>query len=361
MNKTAVIKSFEDFHSLRDDWNSLVANQAPSKIWLTHDWYDCWWRSFGGSQRLYIVTVHRDGRLVAIAPLMIQELKIKGVRQRVLSFIENGLSPRSQLIVDKSADNVIDAMWDELRSRKGEWDLARFKNFEAIDELEQFREYMSKRGIKYVQQDDRQSPFIDLSSGWNQVQEGFGKWLRRNLRRGQKRLSRDAELGFEVIRETADLRRGLDICFDISDRSWKGEEGVAMAGRKARAEFFQRLVENPLIAESVRMYLLKQNSAYIAFELMLEYGGHGLALAADYDLEHRKNSPGSILKSFILEHQIENGIRVYDFDGTLYDYKMYWTDRVRPHFELWIFHSGFKSRFMYLAKKWFSSRADAGN
>jgi len=332
-----------------------VSSATPEKLWLTHEWYRCWWESFAGESRLCILAVWRDDRLVGVAPFMLRNLKIKGLQQKVISFIENGISPRSELIVDPGEEGVVDAICRALRRQRKLWDVGWFKNFEEVETLGEFRSSLSSQRYKYVESCGRQSPYIDLRRSWDEIRGSFGKWLKRNLNRGQRRLTQESSFGLEVLTAAGDLPQGLMTCFDVSNRSWKGKEGVGMTSQTARAEFFKRLVVDRQLASYVRIYLLRRHSECIAFELILEQRGHALALSADYDLQYRKNSPGSVLKSLILQQQIANGVRVYDFDGTLYDYKMYWTDKIRRHSELWIFHSGFRSRALYFAKRWFRS------
>ena len=115
-----------------------------------------------------------------------------------------------------------------------------------------------------------------------------------------------------------------------------------MSGTADRAKFYRLITAAAVNNGWATIWFLKLNDRFIAFEYGLAADGHVLLLAVDYDLEFRKFSPGTVLRSLLLEQLIERGMTIYDFAGTVYDYKLYWTKKLRLHSQFWVFHRGIK-------------------
>ena len=102
-----IISDYQDFRALKADWNRLLEKCPTAGVWQRHEWYDCWWQAFGANAQMFVVTLTKEGRLKAILPLMIVPMRIKGVRQRTLRFIENGITPRSNFLNSENSGNRV--------------------------------------------------------------------------------------------------------------------------------------------------------------------------------------------------------------------------------------------------------------
>ncbi len=346
-----IISEYQKFRDLQSEWNQLLAKCSTNGVWQRHEWYDCWWQAFGANAKMFVVTLTANGRLEALLPLMIVPMRIKGVRQRTLRFIENGITPRSDFLILENSNANLALLWEEVFKHSSQWDLAILANFEQGTTLYgSWVSLLRQRNTRFVELAERISPFLDLTVGWEAVQGGFGKNLRRNLNRAKTRMSK--ETPFELIEcvSSGDVRTALQHCYEISKVSWKGQQGVDMGGSEQRTKFYDLITEAAIANGWINIWLLKIGDRYAAFEYAFESNGYVLPVAADYDPEFRQSSPGTILRSLVLERLCQRGMNTYDFAGTIYDYKLFWTKKLRPHSQFWIFHSGFKSRLLYQLK-----------
>lgn len=87
-----------EFGSLRAEWNRLHASSPTATPFQSHAWLHSWWLSYGGSARLRVVLVRRDGRLVAAAPLMRRLRPLP-----VLTPLGAGISDFGDVLVDEEA------------------------------------------------------------------------------------------------------------------------------------------------------------------------------------------------------------------------------------------------------------------
>jgi CelD/BcsL family acetyltransferase involved in cellulose biosynthesis len=346
-----IISDYQEFRALKDAWNGLLQGDYSKAIWLRHEWYDCWWQAFGKGAKLSVVVMYENDRLAAAIPLMIVPMRIKGFRQRVLQFMENGITPRSSFIIPGMSVEKLKVLLDEILRRTTSWDLAILNNIAHDDPgYRCAKDSFDHYGVRYVACPQRVSPYIQLSDGWEAVKAGFGKRLKRNLSNMRNRLSREGEFSLVTFSDASDLPRALSMCEEISRRSWKGEIGKDMSGTVSRARFYRLITAAAMENGWATIWFLKLNDRLIAFEYGLAVDDHLLLLAVDYDLEFRQFSPGTVLRSLVLEQLIKRGMTTYDFAGTVYDYKLYWTRQSRLHSQFWVFHSGMKSRMLYWIK-----------
>jgi CelD/BcsL family acetyltransferase involved in cellulose biosynthesis len=346
-----IINDYQEFRSLKDEWNRLLKSNFSRGVWLRHEWYDCWWRAFGEGAQLFVVVMYESGRLSAVFPLMIVSMRIKGTHQRVMRFIENGISPRSNFIFPGISVEKLKVVWDEILRHSSQWDLAILANFEKDNPgYECWRRYLKEHKVNHVEVPERISPYISLADGWDAVRNSFGRNLRRNINRARARLEKEGM--FELVEHvfSGDVLDSLRRCYDISKVSWKGQQDADMGGSERRMVFYDFLTDEAINNGWINIWLLRFGDKYIAFEYALEWNGYVLPIAADYDLGFKQYSPGVVLRSLVLEQLIKREMMTYDFAGMAYDYKLYWTKRLRLHSQFWVFHDGLKSRMLFLMK-----------
>src|SRR6266550_2101649 len=69
-----IIDDAAAFARLRPEWNALLASSRSDCVFLTWEWLHTWWKELSDGRHLFIVTVRRDSRLVALAPLSVSRL-----------------------------------------------------------------------------------------------------------------------------------------------------------------------------------------------------------------------------------------------------------------------------------------------
>lgn len=348
---TRLVEDTDSFLALATEWNAMAARQTEPGAWYRFEWFRCWWGAFGKTADLRLICVYRDGRLTAVAPLMLARMRLKGFNFRVLKFIENGITPRSEFIGEALGADEVAAVWRAALEFAPQWDFLLLNNVAHSGPTRQLlRDFLTGNRIRHVELGDRFSPYIRLDQGWESVRTGMGKRLKRNLSNARNRLERAGGFTVETCAGPDEIARGLEQAIAISRRSWKGRLGKDMGGNQQRLEFYRQIAQSFMHDGRVRIWLLRHRDQAIAFEYALIDREHLLLLAIDYDQDFAEFSPGTLLRSLVLEQLVDTGLSYYDFSGTNYDYKLHWTQEVRPHSQFWIFRDGAKSRLLYFMK-----------
>jgi hypothetical protein len=70
--ETSRLNSGDELNDFSAAWAELVERQRSSTIFQTYKLHDSWWKAFGDDHELLVILCRRNGRLVAIAPVMVR-------------------------------------------------------------------------------------------------------------------------------------------------------------------------------------------------------------------------------------------------------------------------------------------------
>ncbi len=341
-----VIRDPAAFTRLSEEWNSLLARspQAGNPM-LTHEWFTAWWEAFGRGKELLAVLIRSGNRLVGIVPLMRFWTAYYGIPFRLLSLITNNHTNRADFILVEQTWECVSLILDFARRQTGRWDMAEF-NFLPADSptVEAVTQQASEFGFRCARRPSYESPFVPVSGDWEGFYAGLDGHFRRNMRNREKRLAGLGQIEYEESQARESLTDLLPDIFAVGDRSWKGVEGTAVASSPTLRRFYTRLAELTHPRGGLSLHLLRVGGKPIAFHYSLRNDGGIYLLKTEYDTEYHTYSPGHQLQKRVLESCYARGLRVFDFLGPDMSWKREWTNRVRPHVRLLLFHRSVPSR-----------------
>ena len=80
------LEKFDRFIRLRKLWNELLFRSEQNTVFLTHQWLEAWWRSFGKEYEFSILVARDDdGTLMGAAPLMASDHRLSFVANQEVS------------------------------------------------------------------------------------------------------------------------------------------------------------------------------------------------------------------------------------------------------------------------------------
>src|SRR3989304_8464156 len=160
--KVKIITSTKDFEALKNDWNSLLHDSFNDVVQMTHEWFISWWESFGGTNRLHIITVtDQNGQIAAIAPLMQVACSYRKIPIQKICFLANGQSPSADIIVKKDMiTEGTQTVLQYLETSHG-WGIIELQKLNATGNMFRFlSDYFKKSERLFGLKDNIESPFI---------------------------------------------------------------------------------------------------------------------------------------------------------------------------------------------------------
>jgi len=345
------IFTFEDFLDLSSDWRILLNEQRSDNTpFYTHEWFQCWWKSFGRGVDFFIILVKEENKLIGIAPMMLKKIFMHGLPVRQLSFIENGNSLHNNFILGtRRKKDVLERIIQYLITEQSCWDVVELKNIPAESEnCVALKELLYSNKILFGQKDALNSPYITLGSDWETFYKSRSSKAKKTLRNIQNRFKKSGSFIVHKIDNYEEFKRVKPELYDIAKNSWTEEVGDSLYSEK-NMFFFDELSRFASERGWLAIWLLQLNGESIAFEYHLRYQGRVYGMRASHKKNCGNMSPGVFLDYHIIKQLFENGdIKEYDLGGSSDFYKRKWTEESRSHVLINIFKKSFYSRLLYM-------------
>ena len=125
MFKIKQIINQNSFLKLKEDWNFLLKNSGNRNIFLTWEWLYNWWNYYNEGQKLFILVIELNNKIVGIAPFYLKYEKIFGIKIQALRFLGDVEVCSEQLDLITHPDylnEIYTAVLEYLHKFKNEWD-----------------------------------------------------------------------------------------------------------------------------------------------------------------------------------------------------------------------------------------------
>jgi CelD/BcsL family acetyltransferase involved in cellulose biosynthesis len=311
----------EAFATLSAEWDLLDAGLRPRTPFTSPLWIGLWWKHFERNcakvrDEFFCHTLRdRDGRLVAVAPLMVTHSPAIGpVRIRLLQFF--GADPsiteiRGVICNADRQDEVISALSNYLLSRKASWDVFWWTGIRHESSV-----FDALVGQGALIEDSKLPDYIlALPPTWDELRAKVSSNMRKNLRKAYEFLERDGHAFiFRAISRPADVPAALKRFLvlhaaraDVSDMTIAHPNKFGnLRHRSFLIDYAQRMAERGLL----RLFELEIAGNVVASRLTFLLDSELYFYFAGYDPNWRKYSVMTTLMTEIIKWAIDNGIRL---------------------------------------------------
>lgn len=350
-----------EFHGLAPLWEEIVAQGGQTSPFLSHDWFRCCWDAVRPARSPELVIVEENGTPVAVAPMMRWTQRGRGgLPVRCLALLESPDTPALDIVTVGDRAPVVQAILGHLAGR-ADWDVATFQKIDlASPTLKAFEAAVPER-FPYARTANVPSPYLTVTGDWERFYRGKTQRFRKTCRNIQNRLERAGRVSIEEHAALDSQSSLFGEILELSGRSWKAPEGVAIATMPNMAEFFTQLTHRATARGWLSVWVLRLDGRAIAMEYQLRAEGRVYALRADFDEAFRHVSPGSALNFAIVQSLFERGgTHEYDMGPGLNEYKLRWSSGAHETVQFRLYRRAAYSRFLHaldtvvvpLARRW---------
>jgi CelD/BcsL family acetyltransferase involved in cellulose biosynthesis len=323
------VAGVDALQALAPEWSDLW-ERCPDATPFQHPaWLVPWWECFGDQPgwRLWTLAVRSGDRLVAVAPLFIHPGPDPRFRQ--VSPVGIGNTDYLGPLADPEDESgAISAILDHLLAHADRW---------AVCDLEELRErdpLLSVRmpdGLAAEASPQSTCPVLALLNDAQAFFAGRSAWLRRNLRRGTRRLEERAELSFHTA-DADTLPEFLDAFFRLHEQRWRAEGQDGLLQGEAMRRFHRESSARLMQAGLLRLHGMRLDGRLVA--IFHGLGGHGRvhAYLGGYEPELGRDSPGTLIAAYAIEQAIAERASELDFLRGQEKYKYDWgAEDTRTH------------------------------
>lgn len=314
-----IVNTDEEFDALEEEWNILL-DQTNVTVFQTFEWVRTWWKYFHiPNDELQILLFTRANRLVGIAPLYKEQLRIANIRIATrLKYIGNTLSDYADFIILPGFEQIVySAFARHLLSTSGEWDVFDVEDVNETSYLFKLLPgILENNGLVVYRYQGNVCPQLVLPSPDEIKAKGTGPAANYNFRRKMKKLQSSYKAEVHILRDASgDIEKAIDDFSKLHGDRWKSLGHPSAFDdpyfRKFHVEFSKKFAQRGWL----RIYFLKIEDQPIAVSYDFNYNHHiymyhSNAHASD---DIMKCSPGFLIRSLAMAEGIEEEMHVFDF------------------------------------------------
>ncbi len=335
------------------DWEDLLIQSGNKSLFMTWIWLTTWWEVYGADHELWWLNVKdNDGSLMGSAPLYLRRHRNGLILpHRELRFIGTGapVSPEHLDILaapGKSAI-VLPAINDFLSEQAEDWDVL------LLTDLTDKEGSGTALELRPVEDQFPMAPYIPLPASWEEYFKSLGKWLRRTITRQRNKQTREMEMSFQVWSPKQESFESAFTKFEklyaLRKESMKVENKFEVSAGYRK---FHRLLAFRFSAKGwLNLAFLKIGTREVACEYTFKYRDALYSYQSGFDPEFGKNNVFKVLRSYVIENAIQQGVKEFDLLRGEEAYKYDWKAIARKKQSVRRFSPNAHGRVLYQAAR----------
>lgn len=331
-----------------EEWRRLHGAATRPEPFLHPGWIRIHLASFEDEAAFRLVVVRRNGRLVALLPLVEEAARWRGLAYRRLRSASGVHSCRFDLLAEEGEEGAaVPAIFEHLDALR--WDVLELRDVPAGGRAERLVAHARERGFPVGAWESMRTPYIVLPDERAELHARLSSKFRANLRRRRRRLGEGGRISFS--RSTRADPEWLERFYRLEAAGWKGRRGTAIAADPRTRAFYDRLAAWAAEEGILSLASLDREGEPVAMHFGLAGEGVVYLPKPAYDERFASCSPGQLLMEEVLGDAIDRGMGVFDFLGPQMDWKMDWTDRLLPHSWHFVHRPTPRGKALYLARR----------
>jgi CelD/BcsL family acetyltransferase involved in cellulose biosynthesis len=305
------IELIEDRSALRlsaADWNALVGANETNTVFQTYEWFNAWWNTLRGRNRLFLLIVKREARTIGFAPLMWRRTRL-GLRQ--LEFVGTGNADYQDFVLPEDKPQALAAIFAFLRDNTGRWNRIRFANLPASSTtLRLVREAVALHGLALVEETVMRCPVLLLRGHVPAVRDLVNRY---SMRRPFNWFAARGTLRCRCVEDCAELPALLPSFFDQHVARWHSVGRSSLFETAEQRRFYTALAEAFCATGWLSFFVVEFNDRPIAFHFGFEYDGVVTWYKPSFEPAFAARSPGLLMTRELIGRALQNASKEIDF------------------------------------------------
>ena len=185
----------------------------------------------------------------------------------------------------------------------------------------------------------KRSPYLQITQDWDSYLRTRNSKFRNSLDRNERALNRIGQVNIRFLSGIEIVQSGLEEVMAIERQSWKQQARSAITARDWERSFYEAYVPRAAECGAVSLAIMQVDGRPVSYDMGLIQGGRYSSLKTSYVDDIKAVAPGKIMIAHVIRFLMEQRLEEYDFLGDAVDYKLAWTDTVRPHVSLQIYRN----------------------
>lgn len=266
-------------------------------------WLAAWWPHFSMDWTPYLLSVHHQGEIAGIAPLM-----RRGRRARLIG--DGDVCDHLDMVMAPAhGDHFGRELLDHL-AQDGIQQLVFSPVREDSTVITQLLPAAERWGARISCDPYAQLYAMSLPASWREYLQGLSGKERHEIRRKSRRLDAAGKVSLRCIGDPAQVPDAMDTFLSLFKANRK-DKATFMTG--SMPDFFRGLALNLASADLLRLYFLDLDDQTIAATFCVAHRSTVYLYNNGYDDTFSSLSVGLLSKVLTIKESINKGFRIYDF------------------------------------------------
>ncbi|MBS2099063.1 GNAT family N-acetyltransferase [Carboxylicivirga linearis] len=319
-----IIKTPDQFISLREDWKQLLEKCEEIGIYQTFEFIYQWYCSVEPESEPRIITVSHNTKIVGIAPLCIQNKKrYKLLKYRELMFL--GWGDYKSFLYDQSLPNIsaiFKTFFQAIEAMSDEWDKLVLKNLRQDSYLTYF---LKKTPYHANLRSYNEAPFI-TKRNYQTFDDYLQVFKDKRIIANEKRLLKSDPFIFVWLEDVNSIELNEVMDLHIAERNQLNAKEDDEVRTSPFVNSRRKQFHLNLLSQSERLSIAalrrKSDQKIIAYELLYTYKGILYCWNIGYDPGYANYGVLRILNKHVVRYFIESGqFEKYDYGSGAYRWK----------------------------------------
>ena len=307
--------------ALAPAWHELWERAPAATPFHAPAWLMPWWREIGGGQ-LRVLVARRDGRLVGLLPMYLQDAD------------EGGKLLPLGIAISDYFDGLFDddhgpAAADAMLQRLADCDDWRRCELHPLRVGSPLLEARAPPGCRDEVVEFEPCLVLEVPAGARGVREVVPSGMRAKFRQAERRAEHAGRISLETA-TAADLAEVLEAFFRLHETRWASRDEPGVLADPAIRAFHGTAAPLLLRSGLLRLHGLRLDGRIVAVVYALFAKGRGYCYLSGFDPEVGAISPGTLTVGHAIDQAVREGAREVDFLRGREGFKYRWGARERP-------------------------------
>jgi CelD/BcsL family acetyltransferase involved in cellulose biosynthesis/peptidoglycan/xylan/chitin deacetylase (PgdA/CDA1 family) len=346
---------WEEAAVLAGPWNDLLSASASDTPFLTWEWCDSWWKSYGAGRPVMVLSTWEDDTLAGIAPFFVDTESRWGTSWQVLRLIGDGSHDSDYLDCFArrgSEREFVAATVDELRKHQDKWDWLELHGTpESSPVLAGVLDCARERGWRHASE-PIPCATLALPARWDDYLKTLKPRMRTKVRSAMAFFEERLKAAPRESLRPEDTEEWLPLLFDLHSRRWESAGQPGVFKHEVKRNFYREISRRMAHRGWLAFHRLDWEGRAVALQFGFQYNRRFFLLQEGYDPDFSVVRPGLALRGMMMRHWIESGFEEYDFLAGMAGYKRDWGGQPRMAVRLAVAPSGSAARVAVDVPQW---------
>jgi CelD/BcsL family acetyltransferase involved in cellulose biosynthesis len=347
-----LIDNLDAFIACEPAWNAVLSKSDMDFPWMSFEWTVFWWKMFGANCEMLVLVVKDDKEVVAIAPLMRKKIMFRGLPVTTIQFIANYFSNRAGMLVSDTADDVVPAVFDWIKTSKYRYDLLWLDFVPAHSRTNaQISKILEKENPNHRVMQTVVSPYIKIDMDWQHYVKNLSRKFRNKINHMNNVFKKEGEPEIVEYTKENEINTAMAELLAISGNSWKCAEHTEICNSEEKVMFYTEFARLAASRAWLKIRILKFQNVPITFLYATVYNNTLYIDKISFDEKYKHLSPGLFLLISSIQQAFMNKYCCCELLGENEQFKSKLTSLAVPHVKYWIYSNSVYGRLLYFIDK----------